>query len=205
MSVWIKVCGITEEGALDAALAAGADAVGFVFADSPREIALDDALALKARVAERAAVVAVMRHPSPARAHEILRRLRPDVLQTDYDDLAAIDVPAPTRVLPVVRRGAVPAAVPERLLYEGPASGAGELADWTEARALCERTMLVLAGGLNPGNVADAIQQVRPFGVDVSSGVEARRGVKDPEKIDRFVRAARAAPLTSRPTEDENG
>ena len=80
-----------------------------------------------------------------------------------------------------------------RLLFEGPVSGTGQASDWQEAAALATRTALVLAGGLHAGNVGEAIARVRPFGVDVSSGVEAAPGQKSPQKIFDFVKAARAA------------
>jgi phosphoribosylanthranilate isomerase len=78
-------------------------------------------------------------------------------------------------------------------MFEGPASGLGITCDWTRAQQLARRAELVLAGGLNENNVAAAIEAVRPFGVDVSSGVEIERGIKSPEKIARFVQTARAA------------
>jgi phosphoribosylanthranilate isomerase len=87
----------------------------------------------------------------------------------------------------------LPASLPTRLLFEGPVSGTGETTDWSAAAELAARTQLILAGGLKPANVAAAISIARPFGVDVSSGVEARPGVKDPQKIYDFVRNARAA------------
>jgi phosphoribosylanthranilate isomerase len=79
------------------------------------------------------------------------------------------------------------------MLFEGPSSGIGELADWGRASELARQTDLILAGGLSAQNVAEAIHAVRPFGVDVSSGVEEVPGIKDPEKIYEFVRAARGA------------
>jgi phosphoribosylanthranilate isomerase len=85
------------------------------------------------------------------------------------------------------------AALPGRVLFESARSGAGERADWAAAAAVAASTQLVLAGGLQPGNVAEAVRTVRPFGVDVSSGVERERGVKDAPLIHEFVRAARAA------------
>jgi phosphoribosylanthranilate isomerase len=99
-------------------------------------------------------------------------------------------------VLPVVRFGRkTPSPLPSRMLFEGPSSGIGELADWGRAAELSRQTQVILAGGLTPQNVAEAIDAVHPFGVDVSSGVEEEEvpGVKDPEKIHEFVRAARAA------------
>jgi phosphoribosylanthranilate isomerase len=79
------------------------------------------------------------------------------------------------------------------MLFEGPSSGIGELADWGRASELARQTDVILAGGLSAQNVAEAIHAVRPFGVDVSSGVEDTPGIKDPEKIYEFVRAARMA------------
>jgi phosphoribosylanthranilate isomerase len=86
-----------------------------------------------------------------------------------------------------------PHPLPGRMLFEGPTSGIGELADWGRAAELARQTQLILAGGLSAENVAEAIEAVRPFGVDVSSGVEETPGIKDPDKIFEFVRAVRAA------------
>jgi phosphoribosylanthranilate isomerase len=97
-------------------------------------------------------------------------------------------------VLPVVRFGRkTPNPLPARIMFEGPSSGIGELADWGRAAELARQTELILAGGLSAENVAEAVQAVRPFGVDVSSGVEEVPGIKDPDKIYEFVRVVRAA------------
>ena len=110
------------------------------------------------------------------------------------EDLRELKIPAHIKVLPVVRFGRkTPNPLPGRMLFEGPSSGIGELADWGRAAELARQTEVILAGGLSAQNVAEAIQAVRPFGVDVSSGVESEPGVKDPAKIHEFVRAARAA------------
>lgn len=194
MSVWLKVCGITDDAGLDAALAAGVDAVGFVFAKSPREIDIDTACALKARVNGAAAIVAVMRHPEPARAKRVIDVLQPDFLQTDYADFDTLGLPLSSTTLPVVRGAERPPLLPRTVLYEGQASGVGELADWDAAHALARRTRVIVAGGLDPDNVAAAIAAVQPYGVDVSSGVEVRRGVKDAALIQRFAKAVRATP-----------
>jgi len=87
----------------------------------------------------------------------------------------------------------MPHTLPFRLLFEGPRSGAGQLADWSEAAGLARRSELILGGGLTAGNVGAAIAAVRPFGVDVSSGVESSPGRKDPERVRKFVSAAREA------------
>ena len=86
-----------------------------------------------------------------------------------------------------------PRSLPHRLLFEGAESGSGTLSDWDAARGLARRTELVLAGGLTAANVAAALAAVRPYGVDVSSGVETRPGMKSAAEITRFVAAVRAA------------
>ncbi len=202
--MFVKICGITAVDALDAAVEAGADAVGFVFAPSPRQVSPRDAHALAADLPKHVLKVAVFRHPAPALVAEVLETLEPDWVQTDARDFASLELPASCRAMPVFRSGAVPAGpLPPRLLYEGPVSGSGRTADWHEACALAKRTELVLAGGLGIDNVADAIRAVRPWGVDVSSGVERERGRKDPKKIAEFVARARAAAdeLAGRPAE----
>ncbi|HEX6995766.1 MAG TPA: phosphoribosylanthranilate isomerase [Gammaproteobacteria bacterium] len=192
--MFVKICGITTVEALDAAAAAGADAVGFVFAPSPRRISPRDARALAAGLPAHVLKVAVFRHPEPALVADVLETLEPDWLQTDAADFAALELPAACRALPVYRSGAAPAGqLPPRLLFEGPVSGSGRTADWREARELAGRTELILAGGLGIDNVADAIRAVRPWGVDVSSGVERERGKKDPKRIAEFVVRAREA------------
>jgi phosphoribosylanthranilate isomerase len=192
--MWVKVCGLTTPEAVAAAVDAGVDAVGFVFAESKRKVTAQQAAELARTVPDSILRVAVMLHPSQAELDEVWSRFRPDVLQTDIDDLASLQLPDGLQVTPVVRAGrTLPAALPSRLLFEGPVSGTGETTDWSAAARLATRTQLILAGGLNAGNVAAAIATARPYGVDVSSGVEARPGVKDPEKIYEFVRIARAA------------
>lgn len=192
--MWVKVCGLTTPDAVAAAVDAGVNAVGFVFAESKRRVTALQAAELARDVPRDILRVAVMLHPSQAQLDEVWSQFRPDVLQTDADDLATLHVPAGLQVTPVFRAGReLPTTLPARLLFEGPASGTGETTDWSAAAALAARTQLILAGGLKPMNVAEAIAIARPFGVDVSSGVEARPGVKDPDKIYEFVRNARAA------------
>ena len=193
-SIWVKVCGLTTSEGVAAAVDAGVNAVGFVFAESKRKVTARQAAELARAVPREILRVAVMLHPSQAELDEVWSQFRPDVLQTDAEDLATLRVPEGLRVTPVFRAGReLPATLPSRLLFEGPVSGAGETTDWSAAASLAARTQLILAGGLKPANVAEAIAIARPFGVDVSSGVEARPGMKDPQKIYDFVRNARAA------------
>ena len=193
-ALWVKVCGLTTADAVAAAVDAGANAVGFVFAESKRRVTPRQAVELARDVPREIVRVAVMLHPSQAQLDEVWSEFRPDILQTDVDDLATLQVPAGLQITPVFRAGReLPATLPARLLFEGPVSGTGETTDWSAAARLAARTQLILAGGLKPANVAEAIATAKPFGVDVSSGVEARPGVKDPAKIYEFVRNARAA------------
>jgi phosphoribosylanthranilate isomerase len=186
---------MTDEASIAAAIAAGVDAVGFVFyAPSPRNLVIARAIELQSFVPAGVQRVAVFLHPEPALVADVLAAVRPDCVQLDLDDLAELDLPQGLACLPVVRSGALAAArLPSRVLLESARSGHGERADWAEARALSERHEVVLAGGLDPDNVALAIETARPFGVDVSSGVEAARGKKDPALIERFVKTARRA------------
>ncbi|HLS81031.1 MAG TPA: phosphoribosylanthranilate isomerase [Steroidobacter sp.] len=190
MSLWIKICGLTTPEGVQAAVDAGVDAIGFVFASSRRQVSARRALDLARCAPSHTARVAVMLHPPQSLLDEVWSVFRPDVLQTDIEDLASLEIPQGLQVTPVVR--ASMSEPPPRLLFEGPVSGVGETADWRVAAQLARATQLVLAGGLNAANVADAIAAVRPFGVDVSSGVECAPGIKDPRKIHDFVRNARA-------------
>jgi phosphoribosylanthranilate isomerase len=190
--VFLKICGINSEAAAAAAIEAGADALGFVFAESPREVSPEHARELAAGVPAGVKRVAVLRHPPRALWQRVLDVFEPDWLQTDAEDLAGIDLGSRCVALPVYRDGRAPQSPPARLLFEGAKSGSGRRADWEQAHVLASRTQLILAGGLDATNVADAIRRVRPWGVDVSSGVEKRRGEKDPQMIHEFVARVRA-------------
>jgi phosphoribosylanthranilate isomerase len=199
VAIWVKICGLTTRDAVEAAVAAGADAVGFVFAPSKRQVTSALATQLAQGVPRRIPRVAVMLHPTQSQLDEVWSEFRPDVLQTDVGDLQTLRVPMGLAVMPVVRGGVGVGLKPDlqpkysRVLFEGPVSGVGSTSDWNGAAQLARTTQLVLAGGLNATNIADAIATVRPFGVDVSSGVEASPGIKDPARIHEFVQRARAA------------
>ena len=190
----IKICGLTTTADVAAAVAAGADAIGFVFAESVRRVTVAAAREAAAAAPRTVLRVAVMRHPEPAAWRAVLDGFAPDVLQTDAGDFAGLEVPAGVRRWPVYREGGIDdaARLPEEFLYEGPKSGAGEPVDWIFAAALARRGNMILAGGLTAANVGPAVAAVKPWGVDVSSGVEAAPGVKDPARVREFIQAARA-------------
>ena len=196
-SLWIKVCGMRTRDAIEAAVSAGAQAVGFVFYEaSPRHVSIAQAVALQAAVPADVERVAVFLGPSQDLVDTVIEQLQPDCVQMEAHDLAQLTIPPTQRVLPVFRSGAALAQagdVPQRFLLESARSGMGEKSDWSLAARLSRQAHLVLAGGLDATNVAEAISTVRPYGIDVSSGVESSRGVKSPALITAFVRAARAA------------
>jgi phosphoribosylanthranilate isomerase len=193
MTVFVKICGITDEAALDAAVEAGADAVGFVFHEgSPRNLEPRRAAALADRLPGGVLAVAVTRHPTVELANRVLEDFCPDAWQTDAEDFGWIRLPEFMQRWPVLRDGAVPPASCGRVVFDATESGQGRLANWREAALVARRSELILGGGLDAGNVAAAIAAVRPYGVDVSSGVESAPGLKDLARIRAFLSAARA-------------
>jgi len=195
MSLLVKICGLRRAEDVKAAVGAGADAVGFVFAESVRRVSPAAAREATKYLPKRVRRVAVMRHPSQQEWQEVLDVFSPDVLQTDIEDFDSLDVPGSVERWPVIRES--PAAgepgLPAVFVYEGMRSGAGRTVDWQRAAEIAQRGRMILAGGLGVDNIAAAIRTVHPHGVDVSSGVEARPGRKDPGLIRLFIKAARAA------------
>jgi len=202
MKTHIKICGFTEPMGLKAAVDAGVDAVGLVLDPSPRQLSIAEAVRLRAHIPDTVQVVAVCGRPDLKTLQDIQRELRPDFIQLMSDAM-----PGPEHGLPLlpafedgpdleqrVRRYCE--GHPEErplVLTDGPKPGSGILADWSRLHGLSEFTRLMIAGGLRPTNVGDAIQRLHPWGVDVSSGVEAEPGKKSPELVNAFVDAVRAA------------
>lgn len=195
MSVFVKICGLRSQADVKAAVEAGADAVGFVFAESVRRVTPEEAAKAAEAAPDGVRRVAVMRRATLEDWRRVLVEFVPDILQTDIEDFVDLDVPDSVERWPVIREGhhALDKGLPGTFLYEGTESGTGETVNWQDAAAIATRGRMVLAGGLSPDNVADAIAEVSPWGVDVSSGVESEPGKKDPELIKRFIDTARAA------------
>lgn len=200
----IKICGMTDVNAVHAAVDAGADAVGFVFAPSVRRVTPQQANEMTAQVPGHVRKVAVMLHPSSEEWQRVLEEFTPDVLQTDAGDFANLKVADGIERWPVLREGAIDSvdALPDTYLYEGRASGAGTTVDWQFAATLARHGRMILAGGLSAANVGRAIHDVRPFGVDVSSAVESQPGQKDIAKITAFIDAARKSDRTEEETSE---
>lgn len=193
MSVFVKICGLRKIEDVHAAVAAGADAVGFVFAKSVRRISAATAAAISADVPAHVKRVAVMMHPANEEWQAILQAFSPDALQTDARDFDLLEVPASVEQWPVYREGGTGPNTRATYVYEGMASGQGKTVDWSQAAKLAGNGNMILAGGLAAENVAVAIATVRPYGVDVSSAVESSPGQKDPRLIRKFITAVRAA------------
>jgi phosphoribosylanthranilate isomerase len=199
MRVRVKICGVTTPEAIEAAVAAGADAIGFVLAaDSPRRLDLAAARRLAALVPPFVVRVAVLRHPTPDEARAVVDALAPDLLQAEPSDALQRALDGRVRLLPVLHDdpdllSRLPVEAPLVLLEAEGRGGRGIPPDHARAAAAARRVRLVLAGGLTPENVGAAIAAVRPFAVDVSSGVESAPGVKDPHRIAAFIAAVRRA------------
>jgi phosphoribosylanthranilate isomerase len=212
MSLLVKICGLSTRETLDAALDAGADLVGFVFfPPSPRHLGLDTARALGQQVRRRAVKVALTVDADDATFAGIVEALQPDILQlhghetvarlADIKQRFGLEV---MKALPVERAtdlSSLPgyATVCDRILFDAhPPKGAtrpgglGAVFDWHVLQNLDLALPFMVSGGLNAANVAEAVRATQAGGVDVSSGVEQAPGVKDPEMIRQFIRAARA-------------
>ena len=174
----------------------GADLIGFVFAKmSPRCISPEQARELSEPIPEQVKTTAVMLHPSDAEVQEVFDKFPADYLQTDAEDFASLNLPEGCRPLKVYRDFPEfdPSDIDPRVLslFEGKNSGVGELVNTSRAMEVARHSPIILAGGLNPMNVASLLQAVQPQGVDVSSGVESEPGVKDVQKIREFINIVR--------------
>jgi phosphoribosylanthranilate isomerase len=213
MALLVKICGLKTPEALDAALEAGADMVGFVFfGPSPRSVGFEAARALARRVRGRALKVALSVDANDEQVATIIDAIKPDMLQLHGRETPDRVIVVRTRFgLPVIK--ALPIAervdlspirlydkLVEQLLFDARAprdatrpGGLGKSFDWRLLENLKLDVPFILSGGLDAGNVEEALRITAADGVDVSSGVERAPGVKDVEKIRAFVRAARDA------------
>jgi phosphoribosylanthranilate isomerase len=213
MPFLVKICGLKTPQTVDMALEAGADQVGFVFfPPSPRNLGYEAARALGQRVKGRAGKVALTVDATDETLGEIVEALQPDMLQLHGSETPERVVAIRTRfglpvmkALPVAERADLSpihlyAKVAEKLIFDARPpkeatrpGGLGKSFDWRLLHGVDPGVPFLLSGGLDVGNVADALAITRAQGVDVSSGVERAPGEKDPDKIRAFVRTARAA------------
>jgi phosphoribosylanthranilate isomerase len=211
MSLIVKICGLSTPETLDVAVDAGADMVGFVFfPPSPRHLGLDTARALGKHVRRRAVKVALTVDADDATLADIVEALQPDILQLhgretvarlrDIKQKFGLQVMKALAVETAADLASLPlyAAVADRILFDARApkeatrpGGLGAVFDWHVLENLDLELPFMVSGGLNADNVAEAVRATRAGGVDVSSGVERAPGIKDPEMIRNFIRAAR--------------
>lgn len=199
--MFVKICGITNEADALLATALGADAVGFVFAPSPRQVTVAQARDIARRLPPEVMTVGVFRDERPQRVADVVFEAGLRAAQ-----LHGHETPQITRE---VRRLGVPFVIQafaagsraldhalehraDVILVDSASPGSGTVFDWTLIDGVPPGCKVLLAGGLTPENVATAIRRVEPWGVDVSSGVEASPGRKDPVKLKRFMDAARS-------------
>ncbi len=202
-SLFVKICGITNEDDALLAAAMGADAIGMIFAASSRRVTAGVARDIVRRLPPEVLSVGVFRDEKRERVVDIANTIGLRAVQLHGHESAEDTRWVAERVPNVIRAFGVsdPALTPSRLsaygevslLLDSPAPGSGEAFDWSLIDELALGRGFVLAGGLTPANVARAVGRVRPWGVDVSSGVEARPGIKDPVKVQQFIANARAA------------
>jgi len=212
MSLIVKICGLSTRETLDVALDAGADMVGFVFfPPSPRHLGLETARELGRHAKGRAMKAALSVDADDATLANIVDALQPDILQLHGKETVArvrdIKQRFGLRVMKVIAvetptdLAGLPgyAAVADHILFDARApkyatrpGGLGATFDWHVLENLDLKIPFMVSGGLNAGNVAEALRVTRAGGVDVSSGVESAPGLKDPDMIRAFIRAARA-------------
>ena len=202
--MFVKICGITNEDDALLAVALGADAVGFVFAPSPRQIATRHAYDISRRLPPEVLTVGVFRDSLPDRVVAQVRDAGLKSAQLHGSETPEITQAVRREIGFVIQ--AFPAGSPalakasdygaDVVLVDSVAPGSGRVFDWSLVDEAPLSVKIMLAGGLTPDNVALAIERVRPWGVDVATGVEREPGRKDPVKLKEFIEAARAAAPT---------
>lgn len=199
--MFVKICGITSEEDALLAVAMGADALGFVFAPSPRQVTASRVYDITRRIPPEILTVGVFRDELPDRVIEITQRAGLKAAQLHGQESAAQVVAVNKYVHWVIKSvvaGSLAAMNADNLgtdmvLVDAQDPGGGKVFDWSLIADMPEVPRLLLAGGLTPENVASAIDKVRPWGVDVSSGVESEPGRKDAIKLRAFVKNAKEA------------
>jgi phosphoribosylanthranilate isomerase len=198
----VKICGITNLDDAHHAAACGADALGFVFyPSSPRCVDPEQARLIIAELPPLVTTVGLFVNEAPARIRQTVEFCGLNTVQLHGDEQPDQCCYAPCRVIKALRLRPgmddrifsayrVSALLLDAYVADQP-GGTGRCCDWDRAKDIAVRHRVILAGGLNPENVAEAVRRVRPYAVDVSSGVEAKPGQKDPEKVASFIRMAR--------------
>ena len=185
----VKICGLSTKGAVEAAVSAGADYIGFVFAPSKRQVTLAQAAELAKLIPSHIQKVGVFVSPSREELLEAIEKIGLDLVQIHgqvADDLFENLPCASIQAMQVDGNGHVPNSQADYLLFDAPVAGSGQTFDWGQLDTTELSQSFFIAGGLNEANVEEAIQHFTPYAVDVSSGVESN-GQKYHEKIRRFI------------------
>lgn len=212
-TVFVKVCGITSEADALLAVALGADALGFVFAPSPRQVTPQAVRSIVERVPRGIVTVGVFRNEAPRRVAEIVNEIGLRAAQLHGDESTTDTRWVAERVPWTIKAfaaghpgiGRFPEYGAQSVLVDAPSPGSGEVFDWRLAEGVVDPQRLIVSGGLHAGNVGDAIAHLDPFGVDVSTGVESEPGRKDPARIRAFVAAVRDAEAAPGPAGRRGG
>ena len=201
--VKVKICGICDSAAAQAAVEAGADLLGFHFCSSERRVSPEEAKAIVEGLSVRPAVVGVFIDQEPAEVRQIAEFVGLDMLQLHGSEAPGFDAGVPVMKVLKIKDDSVPdaSAWPDPIMLDSwsidQRGGTGRTWDWDLARELLETRKVFIAGGLEPGNVGKVVSRFKPYGVDVSSGVESSVRVKDPDKVRAFVHAVRLAEILS--------
>ncbi len=201
--VRVKICGICDIDAAQAAVEAGADLLGFHFCSSDRHVSPEEAKAIVDALAVRPKIVGVFIDQDAGEVRDIAEFVGLDMLQLHGSEPVGFDAGRPVIKVLKVREGQVPNAAdwPDPIMLDSwsidQRGGTGQTWDWDLARDLLVTRKVFIAGGLEPGNVGKVVSQFKPYGVDVSSGVEASVRVKDHDKVRAFVHAVRLAEILS--------
>jgi phosphoribosylanthranilate isomerase len=199
--VFIKICGTTSVEDALLAVSLGADALGFIFAESKRQVDVATVTAIVPQLPSETIAVGVFRNESAERILEIVNAAGltgvqlhgsegPEVAQALRDSIAFLVQVFTADDPRLARLDEYPI---DAVLLDSPTPGSGETFDWSRIADLPQRRRAILAGGLNAANVAEAVERVRPWGVDVVSGVEASAGRKDPDALAVFIETAKDA------------
>lgn len=200
--VRVKICGICDPDAAAAAVGAGADLLGFHFCSSSRRVRPETARAIVDGLRVRPALVGVFIDQDPDEVWQIADFVGLDLVQLHGSEAPGYDAGYPVMKVLKVREGDVPSAEgwPDPVMLDSWSAdqrgGTGRTWEWERARPLLAERKVFIAGGLEPGNVGNVVSAMRPYGVDVSSGVESAVRVKDPDKLRAFVQAVRRAEAT---------
>jgi phosphoribosylanthranilate isomerase len=197
--IQVKICGICDAVAAQSAVEAGADLLGFHFCSSDRRITPEEAKAIVESLTVRPSIVGVFIDQDPGEVREIADFVGLDLLQLHGSEAPGFDAGRPVMKVLKVRDDQVPDADvwPDPIMLDSwsidQRGGTGRTWDWDLARDLLATRKVFIAGGLEPGNVGKVVSRFKPYGVDVSSGVESSVRVKDPDKVRAFVHAVRLA------------